>query len=101
MISDLLATKEIWALPRPHDRIRIEPAPPPLYMNTKVKVDTASSGELLAIYLPHWKRIKKKSLERVLSDSRPTISKKHQIVKYCIQYESTKQHHMNMIFPLK
>uniref|UniRef100_A0AAF5PPK5 Uncharacterized protein n=1 Tax=Wuchereria bancrofti TaxID=6293 RepID=A0AAF5PPK5_WUCBA len=56
---DLLATKEIWALPRPHDRIRIEPAPPPLYISTKIKVDTTSSSELLAIYLPHWKKIKK------------------------------------------
>ncbi|VIO91631.1 Uncharacterized protein BM_BM10830 [Brugia malayi] len=56
---DLLATKEIWALPRPHDRIRIEPAPPPLYISTKIKVDTTSSSELLAVYLPHWRKIKK------------------------------------------
>ncbi|KAL4003098.1 LIN37 family protein [Acanthocheilonema viteae] len=56
---DLLATKEIYALPRPHDRIRIEPAPSPLYISTKIKVDTTSSKELLDVYLPHWKRIKK------------------------------------------
>uniref|UniRef100_A0A0R3RFT8 Uncharacterized protein n=1 Tax=Elaeophora elaphi TaxID=1147741 RepID=A0A0R3RFT8_9BILA len=56
---DLLATKEIYALPRPHDRIRIEPAPSPLYLNPKIKVDITSAREILAVYLPHWKRIKK------------------------------------------
>lgn len=56
---DLLATKEIWALPRPHDRIQIEPAPPPLYLNVKVKSETPNAQELLAVYQPHWKRIKK------------------------------------------
>ncbi|VDM96105.1 unnamed protein product [Thelazia callipaeda] len=56
---DLLATKEIWALPRPRDRIRIEPAPPPLLMNHQDQVIANSAEELLALYLPHWRTIRK------------------------------------------
>ncbi|VDN32470.1 unnamed protein product [Gongylonema pulchrum] len=62
LVWDLLATKEIWALPRPHDNLCIDPAPKALYMDKKLlaNMNTSSKKDMMNAYLSHWKMIKKK-----------------------------------------
>uniref|UniRef100_A0A915C8H6 Uncharacterized protein n=1 Tax=Parascaris univalens TaxID=6257 RepID=A0A915C8H6_PARUN len=57
---DLLATKEILALPRPHDMPEASPAPPAFPKTPSgPELDINNSQALLNDLLPHWRAVKK------------------------------------------
>lgn len=56
---DLLATKEINALPRPHDNLPADPAPPPLLKKPSDTATFVTVEQLLQDSLPHWREVKR------------------------------------------
>uniref|UniRef100_A0A158R4Y3 Protein phosphatase 1 regulatory subunit 35 n=1 Tax=Syphacia muris TaxID=451379 RepID=A0A158R4Y3_9BILA len=56
---DLLATKEIVALPKPQDDVSADPAPPPLLKKPSATTTFNTAEELLQDSLSHWREIKR------------------------------------------
>ncbi|VDK58016.1 unnamed protein product [Anisakis simplex] len=57
--SDLLATKDIMALPAPLDEPMADPIPPPISQIPSPDLDVSNPNALLGDLLPHWKAVKK------------------------------------------
>ncbi|VDD91811.1 unnamed protein product [Enterobius vermicularis] len=56
---DLLATKEISALPKPQDDLPADPAPPPLLKKSSEGANFDRVEDLLQDSLPHWREVKR------------------------------------------
>ncbi|VDN52515.1 unnamed protein product [Dracunculus medinensis] len=55
---ELLATKEILAMPRPRENIRFSPFPEPIKKKTFSTIKPKDASVVLEDYLPHWRNVK-------------------------------------------